>query len=373
MFATTNPAGYAGPAHDPMLTLELYTPADDERPVFLSGTFNSWKTRDPHYQMERVRDGHYRYVFQTGAEASKHIEYKYVKGGWESEELDQDGFPPVNRRMEVARGKVMDVVPRWKQHSEGYDPTFYPDIRIVANRFNLPQLRRRRRISVLLPWNYEQSDRHYPVLYLQDGQNLFEDTAPFGTWGVDKKLAALAQKGLGDFIVVAIDHGGKERINEYSPYDLPKWGEGHGRAYARFMAETLKPYIDQHFRTLPDRMHTGVGGSSMGGLISIYAGVMFPEIFSRFLIFSPSLWASPKLFFEPLRFSSYPSTKIYLYGGSKEGANMVKNMERFKEALEGKGVEPGRLQVKLAIDPKGHHNEARWGDEFPKAVEWLWS
>ncbi|MBK8192991.1 MAG: hypothetical protein IPK76_07225 [Lewinellaceae bacterium] len=71
----------------------------------------------------------------------------------------------------------------------------YPDIQIVAKRFNLPQLRRRRRIAVLLPWNYHQTDRHYPVLYLQDGQNLFEDGASFGTWGVDKKIAALAQKG----------------------------------------------------------------------------------------------------------------------------------------------------------------------------------
>jgi predicted alpha/beta superfamily hydrolase len=263
------------------------------------------------------------------------------------------------------------VVPNWKKHGTGYDPAFYPDIRIVAKRFNVPQLRKRRRIAVLLPWNYDQSDRRYPVLYLQDGQNLFEDTAPFGTWGVDKQLAALAERGLGDFIVVAIDHGGKERINEYSPYDLPKWGEGHGRAYARFMAETLKPHIDSSFRTLPDRAHTGVGGSSMGGLISIYAGVMFPEVYSKFMIFSPSLWASPKLFFEPLRLGAFPDTRIYLYGGGKEGSRMAHNLERFKHLLESRGFDPARLQIQLAYDPAGQHNEARWGQEFPRAAEWL--
>jgi predicted alpha/beta superfamily hydrolase len=118
------------------------------------------------------------------------------------------------------------------------------------------------------------------VLYLQDGQNLFENDAPFGTWGVDKQLAALAQRGKGDLIVVAIDHGGKERIKEFSPYDSQKWGEGLGRDYAKFLTETLKPYIDGRFRTQTGREYTGIGGSSMGGLISIYAGIMFPETYS---------------------------------------------------------------------------------------------
>lgn len=353
-----------------MLTLDLFTPNDDARPVFLTGTFNAWTTRDERFKMLKVKDGHYQFTFKEIPHTSEPFEYKYVKGGWEAEELGQDGFPPVNRRMEVPRGKVADVVPRWKQHTEGYDPQFYPDIQIVAKRFNVPQLRRRRRIAVMLPWNYHQTTRHYPVLYLQDGQNLFEDDAPFGTWGVDKRLAALAQKGKGDFIVVAIDHGGKERIKEFSPYHSPRWGEGLGRDYARFLAETLKPHIDKHFRTLPDRQHTGIGGSSMGGLISIYAGLMFPEVYSKFMIFSPSLWASPKIYTEPMYFAAFDSpTKIYLYGGSQEGSGMLPNLKKFKEAAE--RASRGRTQVRLETDPEGKHNEARWGREFPKAATWL--
>lgn len=356
----------------PMLTLELFTPQDDARPVYITGNFNGWITREEKFRMERMRDGHYRYIFSEPLRLGEPLEYKYVKGGWESEELDREGHPPSNRRMEMPRGTVNDVVPQWKKHGNWYDPAFYPDIQVVSKRFHLPQLRRKRRISVLLPWDYQDNDRRYPVLYLQDGQNLFEDGAPFGTWGVDKQLAVLAAQGKGDFIVVAIDHGGKERIREFSPYDTRNWGEGLGHDYASFLAETLKPYIDKTYRTLPERIHTGIGGSSMGGLISIYAGLMFPHVFSKFMIFSPSLWVSNRIYAEPTGLANLPATRIYLYGGGKEGSGMVTNLDRLKQTLKQKGYGTDKLQIHLEIDPNGRHNEQRWGEEFPKAATWLW-
>jgi len=326
-----------------MLTLELFTPKDDSRPVYLTGSFNDWATKDDRFRMAQVR-----------------------------EELGADGFPTANRKLNWTAGKVFDIVPAWKTHDGPYNPQFYPDIRIVAKEFPIPQLRRKRRIAVLLPWNYENTTQRYPVLYLQDGQNLFEQDAPFGTWGVDKQLASLAQQNKGDFIVVAIDHGGKERIQEFLPYNTTKWGEGLGRNYAHFLAETLKPYIDQHFRTLPDRAHTGIGGSSMGGLISIYAGVLYPQVYSKFMIFSPSLWISEHIYREPLRFHHLSPTKIYLYAGGKESADMAPGASRFKEAIEKRGYKPGTVQFNLEIDPAGEHNESRWGIEFPKAAQWLY-
>ncbi|TNE65976.1 MAG: carbohydrate esterase [Bacteroidetes bacterium] len=353
-----------------MLTLELITQADDARPVFITGNFNGWVTKDERFRMRKLAEGHYEYAFSAPLPDAEPLEYKYVKGGWDGEELDADGHPPVNRRMEVPRGKVTDIVPQWKAHGDWYNPDFYPDIRILSKHFKLPKLSPKRRISILLPWNYEKSGKRYPVLYLQDGQNLFEDEAPFGTWGVDKHLAALSEKGNGDFIVVAIDHGGKERIREFSPYDSQKWGEGLGKDYAHFLTETLKPYIDAEFRTLPDRSHTGIGGSSMGGLISIYAGILFPEVYSKFMVFSPSLWVTPRVYYEPFQFASYPSTRIYLYAGGKEGAGMLTNAKRFKQTMEKRSA--SRVQLHLEIDPEGLHNEARWGQEFPKAAEWLY-
>lgn len=260
-----------------LLTLELFTQNDDQRPVYVTGSFNNWICRDERFQMHKLSPGHYQYHFEQDLLPTGSFEYKYLKGGWDAEELDDDGLPPGNRRMEVPRGRVRDLVPQWKKHAGWYNASFYPDIQVLSTRFHVPQLRRRRRVSVLLPWNYQVSDKKYPVLYLQDGQNLFEDSAPFGTWGVDKQLALLAEKGHGDFIVVAIDHGGKERIKEYLPHPTLKWGDALGREYAEFLRNTLKPYIDANFRTLPGREHTGIGGSSMGGLISLFTGILFPE------------------------------------------------------------------------------------------------
>jgi predicted alpha/beta superfamily hydrolase len=360
--------GRALSEHDDMLTLELHTPHDDDRPIYVVGNFNGWATRDPHYLMQKTGEGHYQFVFPDAVRLRKPLEYKYTKGGWEAEELDFSGNPPTNRRIEAPRGVVKDAVPYWKHHGLWYNRDFYPDIRLVAKRFNIPQLRRRRRISVLLPWNYAKTRKRYPVLYLQDGQNLFEDDAPFGTWGVDKQLAAMSQRGKGNFIVVAIDHGGKDRIREFSPYDSVRWGEGLGRDYARFLAETLKPYIDQKYRTLPGREHTAIGGSSMGGLISTFAGIVHPEVYSKYLIFSPSLWAAPRLYREPLRFTrQHSGTKVYLYTGGQEGGAMVPNAYRLQEFME----RHGGVQFNLSIDPHGRHNEQRWGQEFPRAAEWL--
>ncbi|MEQ1746023.1 MAG: alpha/beta hydrolase-fold protein [Saprospiraceae bacterium] len=354
-----------------MLTLELITKSDDTRPVFITGNFNGWATKDGRFRMRRIAEGRYQYTFAEPINLNEPMEYKYVKGGWESEELGPDGLPTANRRMEVPKGKVTDIVPRWKKHADWYDPKFYPEIQVLSKRFNLPQLRRRRRISVLLPWDYDTSGKCYPVLYLQDGQNLFENDAPFGTWGVDKQLAALAQQDKGGFIVVAIDHGGHERIREYLPYDTQKWGDGLGREYASFLAQTLKPFIDEKFRTLPDRANTGIGGSSMGGLISIYAGIMFPETYSKFMIFSPSLWVAPNIYAEPLRFAAASDTKIYLFAGGKEGVGMMSNAKRFKQTVERLGA--SRAHFRMEFDPEGRHTETRWGQEFPKAAEWLFS
>jgi predicted alpha/beta superfamily hydrolase len=355
----------------PKLILELYTPLDDDRPIYLTGSFNNWDCRDEQFRMKPVGNGFYQYHFTNGQTPNSAFEYKYLKGGWDAEELDTDGLPPGNRRMEVPRGKVSDVVPQWKRHANWYNAAYYPDIKVLSTRFNVPQLRRRRRVSVLLPWNYKQTEKRYPVLYLQDGQNLFEDDAPFGTWGVDKQLALLAEKGHGEFILVAIDHGGKERIKEYLPHANRKWGDALGREYASFLRETLKPYIDQHFRTLPDRANTGIGGSSMGGLISLYTGIAYPEVYSKFMIFSPSLWAAPTVYEESLRLLTQCPIRFHLYVGANEPEVMLKTAKNLRETLHSRNPTNGCLSVQFVVESGAGHNEAAWGTAFPKAATWL--
>lgn len=248
---------------------------------------------------------------------------------------------------------------------------FYPHIEVVSDRFEMPQLDKSRRISVLLPYDYHRTDKRYPVLYLQDGQNLADPNAPFGNWEVDKSLARLAAAGKGGLIVVGIDHGGSDRIREYTPFRESRVGPGEGEKYVRFVTHTLKPYIDGHYRTLPDRKHTGIGGSSMGALISIYAGLTHPEVYSKLLVFSPSLWVSPQMHFASVRFSRLLPFRIYLYGGGREGADMVSNIRRFKKALERQAGWAPMLEFRVSVDPQGRHDEYHWGREFPKAVDWL--
>lgn len=249
---------------------------------------------------------------------------------------------------------------------------FLPKIEVISDKVAPPPLGHHRRIAALLPYDYdERPDKRYPVLYLQDGQNLLEYRSPFGNWHVDHRLAEMAEAGKGDVIVVAIDHADKDRIREFSPPEVTRFGISVGRQYAHYMVDVLKPYVDAHFRTLPGRQHTGIGGSSMGGLISIYSGFIYPEVFGKMMIFSPSLWLTPKIFFQAINFFNPFHTKIYLYAGGNEGANMVPNVQRLKAALQRKGLDGSKIEFNLALDPKGEHNEQRWGSEFPKAVEWL--
>lgn len=251
------------------------------------------------------------------------------------------------------------------------NPEYLPIIEIISDKVKPPPLGRKRRIAALLPHDYGRTNKRYPVIYLQDGQNLLEYRSPFGNWHIDQRLAEMAEQGKGDVIVIAIDHAEKDRIREFSPPEVTKFGVSVGRQYAAYMAEILKPYVDQNFRTLPDRSHTGVGGSSMGGLISIFSGFIYPEVFGKMMIFSPSLWLTPKIYFQAINFFNPFHTKIYLYAGGNEGANMIPNVQRLKSALQQKGLDGSKIEFELSVDPEGEHNEAKWSEEFPKAVEWL--
>ncbi len=352
------------------LTIELNTPEDSALPVFLTGNFNNWIVPDEPFRMTKTGPGRYEFTFPDNMPLPESVEFKFVRGSWENEELDVYGNIRQNRKATPGDGRVVEHVPRWRKQGFSYNPELLPNIEVIDEAFEIPQLIKTRRIAALLPHDYYETNRRYPVLYLQDGQNLFDDYAPFGNWAVDKKLALMAEKGQGDIIVVSIDHAESERIAEFTPSMRTRLGSGDGKKYVRFLADTLKPFIDRTFRTLPDRDRTGIGGSSMGGLISIYAGLMYPEVYSRLMIFSPSLWVAPNIHFQAMTFTEPHTTRIYLYGGENEGANVVPNIKRFKSALEKQGLS-SKLEFNVAIDPKGKHNEARWGEEFPKAVEWL--
>ncbi|GAB3932603.1 alpha/beta hydrolase-fold protein [Larkinella terrae] len=353
----------------PTLRLELTTPpTDDNRPVFVSGNFCQWFPDVERFRMRLIRPGKYELELPSDLTARAPLEYKYTRGSWDSVELDQSGEAVPNRISRRQTGTRRDVVPHWRWYGLPFNPAFLPKVSLVSDAFEMPQLNRNRRIRVLLPYDYDASDTRYPVLYLNDGQNLFGEGSAFGNWTIDQKLAVLAHRHHRKLIIVAVDHGESERIAEFLPYNT-RLADGQGRPFLDFIVHTLKPHIDAQYRTLPERSHTGMGGSSMGGLISVYAGLLHPATFGRLMIFSPSLWAAPKVYSDALRFSYHEPTKVYLYGGKQESKYMVPAIQRLQESLLRKGHK--QPQIHLSVDPRGKHNENRWGREFPQAVEWL--
>ncbi|WP_080238661.1 alpha/beta hydrolase [Spirosoma rigui] len=361
------------------LQLELFTSATDDRPVFVTGNFCDWLPDLPAFEMQAVGPGRYVLDFPDDMVLPGTIEYKYTRGGWNHVELDATGEGVPNRSLLVKPDEVeQDYVPHWRWFGMPYNPSFLPIIELYSREFKVPQLDRTRRIHVLLPHDYaSHPDKRYPVLYLHDGQNLFGEGAGYGSWQIDQKMAMLAGRQRHEVILVSIDHGDAERIQEYTLHPT-RMGRARGAYYLDFIRNTLKPVIDAKFRTLPDAVNTGIGGSSLGGLISIYAGLRHPDVFGRLMVFSPSLWISPKIYFDAIQFQPPGPMKVYVYGGEQESSYMVPNIQRFNSALVRQGHarslpfdQPNPIDIHFAVDPSGTHQEAHWGREFPKAIEWL--
>lgn len=243
---------------------------------------------------------------------------------------------------------------------------------VLTDSMTIPQLNRKRRVWVYLPNDYATSTRRYPVLYLHDGQNVFDEFTSFsGEWGVDETLRQLQLSGHDrGCIVVALDHGGDTRLNELSPWRNTQYGGGQGDAYLEFMVRTLKPRIDSTYRTLPDRQHTGMAGSSMGGLISLYAGLKFPEVFSKIGVFSPALWFAKDSVFAYVRQAKpRQPMQFYLVAGEQESDTMVPLMADLRDALRKAGVKQENISYRALAD--GKHAEWFWRREFPAAYKWL--
>ncbi|WP_236250469.1 alpha/beta hydrolase [Microbulbifer sp. ALW1] len=231
-------------------------------------------------------------------------------------------------------------------------------------------LQRERSYRVYLPESYDESDTHYPVLYMHDGQNLFDDATSYvGEWGVDETLNHLAQTCGLEIIVIGVDHGDKLRMTELNPYDNARFGKGEGDAYVDFLVKELKPHIDRSFRTLPERKHTAIMGSSMGGLISNHAINRHPQTFGIAGIFSPSYWIAPDIFAATQDNAALADTRVYLVTGALEGSSMTEGFNRMQKLLAEHSI-PEQWQARL--DAKGEHNEAFWRRTFPQAVSWLY-
>jgi predicted alpha/beta superfamily hydrolase len=257
--------------------------------------------------------------------------------------------------------------------------TVQGDVRVLAG-LESPQLNNRRDLLVYLPPSYKRSNKHYPVLYMQDGQNLFDSATSFaGEWYVDETMEALSREGL-EAIVVGIPNAGEKRLDEYSPFSQLKIGGGQGDQYLSFLVETIKPIIDNTFRTCPERENTAILGSSMGGFISLYGFFRYPQIFGLVGIMSPAFWFARGAIYTYVENAPFSPGKIYLDVGTREhgGRTVMKahsrryyaSVRRMQRILVKKGYRP--RQDLLYVEEKwAGHEEQAWGRRLPAAIRFL--
>ncbi|MEO5564770.1 MAG: alpha/beta hydrolase-fold protein [Chitinophagaceae bacterium] len=345
-------------------TLPEYHPSGSE--IYLAGSFNGWNPHDEKYKFQQDNSGNYYYDLNL---AEGFYDYKVTRGGWDKSECKKGGTGSGNRVVKIPSiTSVAITIEEWMDRypAKPKISTASKNVHIIDTAFLVPQLKRTRRIWVYLPDGYEKTEKKYPVLYLQDGQNIFDDATSYsGEWGVDDYLDSIS---FGQCIVVAIDHGGEKRMNEYNPYDNKRFGKGEGKKYIEFLAKTLKPFIDKKYRTVKDREHTFIAGSSMGGLISMYAVLTCPKVFGGAGIFSPSFWITGSKIYDDIKKKGKKvNSSIYFYAGKQEDESMVPNLLKAFERMS--AVSKSRM-VSMIRD-EGMHNEGRWRVEFPLFYQWI--
>ncbi len=372
--------------------------------VSIGSELNEWDPRDSAWYATQLDETHFSLDITLGGEwIGREIAYKWTLqypestgNGWEYYEnvsaaaADASG----NRTYRIKRGanQINDAVTFPDRREESKGTVTCGTLEVIE--MDMPQFSdgRKRKIRVWLPDGYDEADRskRYSVLYMHDGQNLFDAATSFlGEWKVDESLTRQMKAGYESTIVVGIDNGESERFNELSPsWALSDLGKEYisapaGEKYAEFIVSTVKPYIDAHYNTDPRREKTGVGGSSMGGIISLFMAIKYAHVFDYGIIFSPALHVYEQdaldRFFERYSFTVPQLPKLYLFAGEKRGGSQAASpydescisqyVGSVKENLMGRNY-PGQL-IGTCTDPNGYHNENTWAKAFPSALQWL--
>lgn len=339
--------------------------------IYLASSLNDWNPHDEKYRLSPQPNGLYTLLIP---EANGSFEYKFTLGTWDRSEADSVGNAVQNHKIVFngAPQTIQNEISAWTKPSEKKS-TASPQVKILQEKYFIPQLNTSRRIWIYLPPDYATSHKRFPVIYMPDAQNLFDEALSFsGEWKVDETLDGFFRTGKLGAIVVGIDHGGTERLNEYAPWKNEKYGGGKGAAFAEFLVKTLKPDIDRNFRTRPERRSTAMIGSSMGGLISFYTGTRYPAVFGKLGIFSPSFWFAETSLHHYLQNSvaDLRKTKFYFVAGQHESEDMIPDLKEVIAILKKNKNVPSKY-IRLKTDEHGSHSETYWARELPDAILWL--
>jgi len=329
----------------------------------------------------------YHYITLSGI-PGECISFKLTRGSWNSVETKKSGQPIANRTyMFSEASQNFDlIVENWKDCGPLFlEHTKSGQVHEIES-FQSHHFEQGFKIQIYLPQGYDCGNEKYPVLYMQDGQNLFDSqTSTLNIeWQVDETLERLiASKETQGAIVVGIFSSGFERESIYVPWLWEDDGKeiiGLGDKYLDFLTTELKPYIDKTYRTLIDKEFTGIAGSSLGGLIAFYGGIKHQNIFGVIGAFSPSFWVnhenSDRNIFTYLESTKiHGNNKIYIDVGIHEtpaedwGDNiMVSNVLRMRDILS---TLMNENNLKVVVDSLGFHTEDSWCKRFPDAYLWM--
>lgn len=308
------------------------------------------------------------------------LEFKVTRGSFETVEKAQNGFEIPNRKYKVpssGKGSVRIYVRNW---ADSGDSNVTPNLNITGiykriKQFSSKFLKLKRDIVVLLPPTYyleKYKSKKYPVFYMHDGNNLFDPRLSFTgvDWGVDEACAKLyKQSKIKEIIVVGI-YNTAERNSEYTPFIDPKHGGGSGEKYSQFLIKELMPHIDENFRTKIGPENTAIGGSSLGGLISIYIGLSHPNLFGSVMAMSPSIWWANGKMIEWVQKQDLPAlkTKLWVDIGSNEGEEGVKYFKQFVESIKTKIKHLKYLEI-----PNAAHTENAWKNRMHLPLIWYFA
>ncbi len=292
-------------------------------------------------------------------------------------------FPAILIIPSFMRRRSEKVMAEWQDYAvkhPGREHTVKGTLKLLEG-FHSPQLDNERDLLVYLPSSYERGNRRYPVLYMHDGQNLFDAATSYaGEWQVDETMEDLGKDGL-EAIVVGVPNTGQSRLDEYSPFRHPGLGGGKGDQYLDFLVQEIKPLIDAEYRTRPGREHTGIMGSSMGGLNALYAFFYEPKVFGFAGVMSPALWFGKGAIYSYIEKADFTPGRLYLDAGTREHGGDSKfwitmliqsrryyaSVRRMQRLLVKKGYRP-RRDLLYVEEKWARHEEKAWARRFPEAM-----
>ncbi len=345
--------------------------------LYVTGAFNRWSPADPKSILQKTSSG---LEYTLKDLKSGLLEFKFTRGNWKTLESTLDGRLVAPRRAIINSDTTLYCkIENWRDDFP--ESTASPRVKLWKDSLYIPQLENYKQVWVYLPEDYGRSEKRYPVIYMHDGQDLFDEATSQGRigpleWGVDETIDSAKNAA----IVVAIEHHHEKerRIREYYVRPNSDNPEVYGIPYLDYIVKTLKPAVDQEFRTLPDRAHTVMAGSSMGGLLTFYAGLLYPETFGILGVLSPSIWLDEQNIYKEIATIKLPEEikkqKYFFYGGGNEnrlkpdGSFVTMNEDVLRSSAE---FQKYGAEIRISINPEGRHGAWYWRTAFAEFYQWI--